>query len=61
MPRQLRKIQAFPEMPDFRKSLRHIHVYVYAFEAIQIIRDTLGRYKTVSSNITSEGVSQSEM
>jgi hypothetical protein len=25
MPRQLRKTQAFPEMPDFRKCLPHVH------------------------------------
>ncbi len=26
MPRQLRKHQAFPEMPDFRNCLRHIYI-----------------------------------
>ena len=38
MPRQLRKLQAFPEMPDFCNYLQHIH-YTYAnfsYEGAQI-------------------------
>ena len=27
MPKQFRKLQGFPEMPDFRNSLRHIHLH----------------------------------
>jgi len=29
MPRQLRKIQAFPEMPDFCKCLQHLYLTTY--------------------------------
>ena len=35
MPKQLRKLQAFPEMPDFLKSQQHIQLvkYLRTFDA----------------------------
>ncbi len=43
MPKQLKEIEAFPEMPDFHKSLRQLHVVA----SIGEVGSSFGKKKTI--------------